>query len=283
MGQPGVSVLTLVKGREGHLASLLAGLARGTRMPDRLVVVDMGEAPAAIPALPFPVRHRRMPLPGLPLARARNAAAALAETPVLVFLDVDCIPAANLVAALAADAAAHDGLICCEIRYLPPGVTDTSEAALLASGRPHAERRFPGRGIVAEANAGLFWSLAFAVRRASFERLGGFDEGFTGYGGEDTDLAFRARAAGLPLLFTASTLAFHQHHTVHEPPLQHFADIVANAVRFRARHGFWPMDGWLEAFARMGLIAPPAGDALRVLRAPTAAEVAAARRPDRAY
>lgn len=283
MERPGVSVLTLVKGREGHLANLLAGLARGTRMPDRLVVVDMGEAPAAIPPLPFPVLHHRMPDPGLPLARARNAAAALAETPLLVFLDVDCIPAANLVAALAADAAAQDALICCEIRYLPPGVTDTAEPALLAAGQPHAERRFPAAGIVPEANAGLFWSLAFAVRQAAFERLGGFDEGFTGYGGEDTDFAFRARDAGLPLLFTASTLAFHQHHTVHEPPLQHFADIVANAARFRARHGFWPMDGWLDAFARMGLIAPPYGEALRVLRAPTAAEVAAARRPDRAY
>ncbi|MCR0983229.1 glycosyltransferase family 2 protein [Roseomonas populi] len=284
MAAPDVSVLTLVKGRDGHLANLLAGLARGTRMPSRCVVVDMGETPALVPPTPFPVLHHRIPSPGLPLARARNAAVALAETPLLAFLDVDCIPAANLVEALAADASAHDALICCEIRYLPPGVTDFSESSLMAAGQRHAERRFPEAGVLPEANTGLFWSLAFAMRRESFLRLGGFDEGFTGYGGEDTDFAFRAREAGLPLLFTASTTAFHQHHMVHEPPLQHFADIVANATRFRARHGFWPMDGWLDAFARMGLIEPPgAGEALHMQRAPTAEEIRAAQRPERAY
>ncbi|MBP0494628.1 glycosyltransferase family 2 protein [Pararoseomonas indoligenes] len=284
MAAPDISVLTLVKGRDGHLANLLAGLSRGTRMPARCIVVDMGEAPAAIPPTPFPLLHHHLPSPGLPLARARNAAAALAETPLLAFLDVDCIPAASLVEALAADTAAHDALICCEIRYLPPGVSDTSEAALMAAGQRHTVRHFPEAGLRPEANTGLFWSLAFAMQRESFLRLGGFDETFTGYGGEDTDFAFRARAAGLPLLFTASTTAFHQHHTVHEPPLQHFADIVANAARFRARHGFWPMDGWLDAFARMGLIDPPGGTAaLHVRRAPTTEEIRAAQRPDRAY
>jgi hypothetical protein len=285
MTEPGTAVLTLVKGRDGHLANLVAGLARGTRHPARLVVADMGETPATIPPAPFPIVHHRMPSPGLPLARARNAAAALAGAEVLVFLDVDCIPAAGLVAALTADARAHDALICCEIRYLPPGQADLSEPALLAAGHRHADRRFPAEGIAPEANAGLFWSLAFAMRQESFLRLGGFDERYTGYGAEDTDFAFRARDAGISLLFTASTLAFHQHHPVHEPPLQHFRDIVANATRFRARHGLWPMDGWLDAFARLGLIEPweAASEALRVLREPTAEEVAAAVRPDRAY
>ncbi|UFN48939.1 glycosyltransferase [Roseomonas sp. OT10] len=293
MDRPSVSVLTPVKGRERHLRRLLAGLARGTRRPDRAVVVDMGEAPPALPPCPFPVTHHRMPSPGLPLAAARNAAARLAGTPLLVFLDVDCIPAANLVEALAAAAQAEDALVCCEIRYLPAAALPPEEdaplppeAALLAAGRPHRDRPFPASGRREEANAGLFWSLAFAVRRATFERIGGFDESFTGYGAEDTDLSFRARAAGVPLLLTGDTRAFHQHHTVRDPPLQHFADILANAQRFRARHGLWPMDGWLHAFARMGLIAPlPAeGARITILRAPTEAELRAAIcPPDRVY
>jgi len=226
-----------------------------------------------------------VPSPGLPLARARNAAASRATEPVLVFLDVDCIPAAGLVAALSADAAAHDALICCEVRYLPPGATagGTDEARLERLGLRHPVRRFPERGVVAEPNAGLFWSLAFAVRTDTFRRLGGFDEDFTGYGAEDTDLSFRARAAGVPLLFTASTRAFHQHHPVRDPPLQHFDDILGNAERFRARHGFLPMEGWLRDFARMGLIAPPDGGPPRRLRRPEPAEIAAALVPDRAF
>jgi hypothetical protein len=287
MQVPAVSLLTIVKGRDGHLGNLLAGLSRGTALPHRCVVVDMGESSAAIPPTPFPLLHHRMPSPGLPLARARNAAAALAETPLLIFLDVDCIPAANLVVALAADAAAEDALICCEILYLPAGAAQRGwdEAQLRAVGQRHAVRHFPKAGLREEPNTGLFWSLAFAVRQDTFRRLGGFDEIFTGYGAEDTDLAFRARAAGVPLIFTGCTVAFHQHHRVYDPPLQHFADIVANAERFRTRHGFWPMDGWLDAFAAMGLIAPfhHAG-ALTVLRHPTPAEIAAAGcPPERSY
>jgi len=280
-----VGVCTLVKGREGHLHNLLAGLARGTRQPDQCVVVNMAPSPAALPELPFPVLQHHMPSSGLPLAAARNAAARLTGTPDLIFLDVDCIPAAGLVAELTADLAAADALICCEVLYLAAADRGLNEAAMQARGEPHPIRPFPKAGMRAEPNAGLFWSLAFGVRRGSFDRLGGFDEGFSGYGAEDTDFAFRARDAGLPLVFTGSTRTFHQYHAIHDPPLHHFADIVANANRFRAMHGIWPMQGWLDAFAKLGLIAP-AFDAptLRVLRPPTAAEIAAsACPPERCY
>ena len=290
MDDPAVSVLTLVKGRDAHLRHLLAGLDRGTRRPDRCVVVDMGASPAVLPSCGFPVLRHRLPSAGLPLAAARNAAARLAAgTEALVFLDVDCIPARDLVEVMAREALAAEALVCCEIRYLPAGASAgflPAEDALLAAGRPHPERPFPAAGLRAEPNAGLFWSLAFSVRRSAFERIGGFDERYTGYGGEDTDLAFRAREAGLPLLFTGDTRAFHQHHAIHDPPLQHFADILRNARRFRARHGIWPMDGWLAAFARMELIDPVSPDAtdIVVLRAPTAVEVAAAAcSPDRTF
>ena len=122
------------------------------------------------------------------------------------------------------------------------------------------------------------------ARLAEHDRIGGFDESFSGYGAEDTDLAFRADAAGVPILFLGGPRAYHQHHGSYDPPLQHFRDIVANAARFHARHGFWPMDGWLADFARLGLIEPPGEGPLRVLRHPAAAEIArAACGPDRAY
>ena len=74
--------------------------------------------------------------------------------------------------------------------------------------------------------------------------------------------------------------AFHQHHGVSDPPPQHFADIVRNARIFQRKWGVWPMDGWLAAFERQGLVALT-DTSLRVVRAPTPAEVAAAvRGPD---
>jgi GT2 family glycosyltransferase len=276
----GTTVITLNKGRDAHLARLLEGLARGPH-PEACVVVEMGANPVPLPDLGFPIRRVHLEAAGLPLARARNAGRRAATTERLVFLDVDCIPSADLVPSLSHDLDAADGLICCEIRYLPAGtVADGwTEVALRAAGHRHPVRHFPERGLARSENVGLFWSLAFGVRATTFDRLGGFDEGFDGYGAEDTDLAFRADALGIPVLFTAGGLAFHQHHLACDPPLQHFSDIVRNAARFRARHGLWPMDGWLDAFAARGLIGSNWRDGLTVLRHPTSDEVAATRVP----
>jgi len=276
------AVVTLNKGRGAHLARLLEGLARG-RAPDRCIIVEMGGDDSPLPSLPFPVERVPFASGGLPLSAARNAgrrAAGEAET--LVYLDVDCIPSADLVAGLSAAAAERDGLICCAVRYLPAGAVRDGwqEADLDRAGHLHPVRHFPEAGIVPSPQPGLFWSLAFAVRAATYDRLGGFDEGFSGYGAEDTDLAFRAEALGVPTLFLGGPRAFHQHHPAYGPPLQHFRDIATNAERFHARHGIWPMDGWLDGFARLGLIAPDWRDGIRPLRDPTPEEIAAARLPD---
>lgn len=279
------SVVTLNKGRRAHLLRLLEGLMRGAS-PDECVVVEMDGDETPLPATPFPVRRVAFPHEGLPLAAARNAGRRAAKSDTLIFLDVDCIPSKDLVAGLAGAAADHDGLICCEIRYLPAGAVTVGwrETDLDRLGLPHPARSFPETGVARIDNPGMFWSLAFAVRAAAFDRLGGFDEGFSGYGAEDTDLAFRAARIGVPLLFAGGLRAFHQHHASCDPPLQHFSDIVRNARRFQVRHGVWPMPGWLDAFAERGLIASDREGGLTVLRLPNAEEIDAARLPpERAF
>jgi len=270
-----LSVLTIVKNRAGHLAQLIEGLRRSGAAPFELVVVDMGsDPPAAVGELPFPARVVRIYGGGLPLAAARNAAARAASGDQLLFLDVDCIPMRGLVNAIADALAANDALICAHVRYLGPQDArgDWQEAELLDRSAGHPERRFPAHGMRQVENAGLFWSLVFGIRRKRFFALGGFDEAFTGYGAEDTDFGFRARKAGLPLLFMGGPGAFHQHHDNFEPPLQHLEDIVRNANIFRARWDFWPMEGWLTAFQTLGLVSC-CQDRLRVERRPTDEEI----------
>ena len=49
--------------------------------------------------------------------------------------------------------------------------------------------------------------------------------------------------------------AFHQFHPTADPPVAHVDDIVRNARIFYRRWGWWPMEGWLDAFEESGLIA----------------------------
>lgn len=251
-----LSVLTIVRNRTDHLINLLEGVRRSAVQPDEVIIVDMSDEPVSLPGLQSSVRIERLETAGLPLAQARNRAAACATGERLVFLDVDCIPMRECLGRLSAAIEETDGLVCAEVRYLGPGdaAAGWDEAALMAKGVPHPVRPFPRDGLEPVSNPGLFWSLAFAIRRSTFAAIGGFDERFTGYGAEDTDFGFAAREAGCPLYFLGGALACHQYHETFDPPLQHLDDIVANANRFHRKWGIWPMSGWLEQFKQLGLI-----------------------------
>ncbi|MFC7575494.1 glycosyltransferase family 2 protein [Klenkia terrae] len=194
-------MVTVVHGRHAHLTRQLAGLARQTRPADDHVVVAMGDAQVravvgtAARVLDVPAGAR------LPLAAARNAgadAALAGGAELLVFLDVDCIPGPDLVARYAA-AAQDDVLDSGPVTYLP-AAADYDLATLHTLADPHPARPVPADGevLVAEDHR-LFWSLSFALTGATWTRLGGFCEEYAGYGGEDTDFAETAHAAGVPL------------------------------------------------------------------------------------
>ncbi|KAK0331601.1 hypothetical protein LTR94_028272, partial [Friedmanniomyces endolithicus] len=216
----------------------------------------------------------------LPLAKARNRAASLASGDNLLFLDVDCIPSAQLCDTIASRLKQCDVVVCPKVLYLGPGHARSGwrEADLQALGLAHPVRVFPNSGMRVETNPGLFWSLAFAIRRCTFDKLGGFDEGYVGYGAEDTDFGFSVRRSGLELIFDGDATAYHQHHEGFDPPLQHFEAVVANARRFHTKWGLWPMEGWLKDMREMGLI--EWGTNLSIVRRPTAQEIAAARKSD---
>ncbi len=274
----GLSVLTLARGRRQHLQRLIEGLCRSETAPDELIIVDMGGPAIECPAASFPIKVLALGDNHLPLAQARNRAASEARHELLIFLDVDCIPMAALLGSMHSALEKHNVLLCAEIHYMNEAAIcdEWKEDSLLRDSKTHPVRDFPATGTRVEGNPGLFWSVAFAVRRALFKKLGGFDERFTGYGGEDTDFGFRAHQAGVKLLFLGGTGAFHQYHQTYEPPLQHFYDIVRNAEIFFKIWGVWPMKGWLESFESLGLIR--LGDSeIITLRSPNTSEIEKAR------
>lgn len=257
------AVITLVHKRHGHLLMQLAGMHRTTRAADRYVVVAMddehvrellAERVPKADLLEIPAEDGR-----LPLAHARNVGAeqALSQgADLLIFLDVDCVPATNLIERYEqAFAPTRPALLCGPIGYLsPPPAGGYRLAELRALAHPHPARPLPGERELLEADdLRLFWSLSFAIGAEHWRRVGGFCEEYRGYGAEDTDFAQLAARAGLGMRWVGGAWAYHQHHSSEAPPLRHARDIIENANLFHDRWGWWPMEDWLAQLAARGI------------------------------
>jgi len=197
---------------------------------------------------------------GLPLARARNlgvATAIASGATLVILLDVDCVPGADLVRSYErASTAAPGALLAGPVTYLDEGQAVPADVAALDALRsPHAARPDPLPGEIERGgDPDLFWSLSCAVTPSTWRAIGGFHEGYVGYGAEDTDLGRLARSREVDLVWVGGADAFHQYHPVSRPPTEHLDDIVRNATLFHGRWGEWPMSGWLDEFARRGLV-----------------------------
>ena len=266
-----VGVVTIARGRRHHLTAQHRALALGSRRPDVCAVVAMDDpqiVPTTVRGLDREVVRIDVGPDGLPLAAARNRGVThLLERgcDVVVLLDVDCLPGTGLVASYA-DVVAHhpDRLWSGPVTYLRAGATVDHPAELAAMDRPHPARPAPGlRETVRSERPELFWSLSFATSPQTWERTGGFDEAYVGYGGEDTDLARRAEAAGVELWWVGGARAYHQFHRVSSPPVEHLDDILRNGRLFHERWGEWPMLGWLTAFEERGLVHREGSDWVR--------------------
>ena len=252
-----LAVVTVVAGRRDHLRRQDAALEASDRSADLRVVVVLDDAP--LETVPGALVVRLDPgAGGLPLAAARNRGAETAlraGADLVVFLDVDCLPVPGALGAYET-AMRHSGvaLVCGAVGYLPEGVDHGHPELFDGVAHWHGFRPRPAAGDLVPTDAGAFWSLSFAVTRAIWCRLGGFDEGYRGYGAEDTDLGMRAESLGVPILVAGGAEAHHQYHPTSSPPVQHVDAILRNGARFAATWGRWPMQGWLDAFADQGLV-----------------------------
>ena len=148
--------------------------------------------------------------PGRGPAAARNAGWRAAQGDVIAFTDDDCLPAPGWVDALLEQAA--------------PGVAVQGRVEPLPEER---DRLGPFSRTLAVGAAGPFFQTAnMLYPREVLERLGGFDETYAFPAGEDTDLGWRARAAGVEVRWAPGALVW---HAVHEPG---WRGLVADAPRW---------------------------------------------------
>ena len=264
-----VAVVTTAHGRHDHLRAQRRALAASKETVNHLVVA-MGDPgiwgvcvePPSVATEVITLRESQE----LPLAAARNAGVAKARklgAEVVVLLDVDCIPSDEMagdyhtalaeLGRLGASGGAP-AVVTGRTQYLPPAPEDGYDTSRLAEiGRDNAARPVPEVGALEPGDVRLLWTLSCAFTVDDFDAVGGFDDGYRGYGGEDTDFGQRLARAGGQLWFTAGARAWHQYHPVSSPPVEHLDAILRNANRFHGIWGWFPMEGWLSAFEERGL------------------------------
>lgn len=204
---PAVSIVVATRDRVAGLELLLDALGRQSAGTTALevIVVDDGSADGT-PALladrvadgVLDLTALRQPSSGGP-GRARNRGWRAARSPLVVFTDDDCVPTDTWLEALLAACAAHPGAIV-------QGMTVPDPA--------QADRLGPyTRSLEVGELSPHYQTANIAYPRAVLERLGGFDEAYGAPAGEDTDLGWRARDAGVRAVFAPDAVV---HHAVHQ-------------------------------------------------------------------
>ncbi len=157
---------------------------------------------------------------------ACNLGATRSSAPYLVFLNDDCVVRPGWLAALVEAAEAHPEAGAVGSRLLAPdGTLEEAGAVVFADGTVAlVGHGAPGDGpAFAEPRVVDYCSAAsLLVRRASFEAVGGFDEGyFPGYY-EDVDLCLRLAAAGQVVRYEPGSVAEHRRGSSSHPRYQRF-------------------------------------------------------------
>lgn len=188
------------------------------------------------------VRHLPGPYGGR--ASARNAGIDRAQAPVVLFTDADIIASPDL---LSRHLVRHDrssrprAVIGLEVQV------DSYEDYLRKS--RHPSQRNPLHPPSRKHLSWLYFMTGNAsVPRAQLDRVGRFDEDFTGYGHEDLELGYRLqRVAKLPIEYAPEAVNYHWHPVPFDQQQGRMELAGKSTVRFYRKHPT------LEVQARLGM------------------------------
>ena len=198
---------------------------RQVELPDPGAFAAALPVSVIVPCFEAPVTVVRQERRGFGLARARNTGVAAAAHDILVFLDSDVIPEAGVVAAHArwhhalSDALTLGFCACVSVAGIDAAAVRAHRGPLgdLFAGRPAdppwLERHMARTGDLTSRHGDLFRAVTgqnFGISLALYEEVGGFDESFIRYGGEDTEFAWRAQVRGAVLVPERGAFGWHQ-------------------------------------------------------------------------
>ncbi|WP_060949733.1 glycosyltransferase [Streptomyces hygroscopicus] len=223
---PLLSIVIPTYNRAALLDRTLSTLARQTAAPEtfEVVVSDDGSNDTTRDVVRSYEDRLRMRYVfqedlGYRVASARNGGARLASAPLLAFLDTGVLAGPQYVeAVLAAHAAPAPAQVVFGYSYGYDPQNPRPELHTLVADFPPEEvvRRVAGASWFEDMRLPefaavdfdlsrmhmpwlFFWTLNVSMPTAVFWRVGGFDEDFTGWGGEDIELGYRLHQHGIPM------------------------------------------------------------------------------------
>lgn len=191
-----VSIVISTYEEGDSLAETIRSILSASSVPAEIVIVDDGSTDSSIECdWPSNVRVLRQAHAGI--ARARNAGAAFASQPFLVFLDAHCWVDHDWLPVLLRELESEPEAI------IGPAVRDTRGSGFTGCGAQIIDPLFTYRWSRPDGDhvheVGVVPGGCLAVRRDLFLGDGGFGP-FRAFGLEDVDLSLRWWRAGRPLL-----------------------------------------------------------------------------------
>ena len=170
-----MAIVVATIGRPLSLARCLAALRDGTRAPEEVTIVDQSVGPEIEQVVRDCdtgwTRLRRIPAESLGVSRARNIGWRASAASIVAFTDDDCVPDRNWVSTIAESLAGDPELDALTGRVLGLG-EETPDLRAVSQRTATSARTFAGRSLPWRVGTGG----NFAVRHATIERAGGFDE-----------------------------------------------------------------------------------------------------------
>lgn len=216
---PTVSVVVVHYRQQAELNRTLAALRRQTHPADRTEVLVVDDGSPEPPRVPAGVRLLRQADEGFRVAAARNLGASVASGDVLCFLDADTVPEPGYLTRMARlPALAPEAVVVGRRRHA--ALAELPVDAPVERAGPAAELPEPQwlrdayrttRNLLDADDRSYRYVIgaALACSRWFFERVGGFDEQFRAYGGEDWEWVHRAWLGGAVLAHVADAVAWH--------------------------------------------------------------------------
>ena len=237
MSIPEITVVIPTYNRIDTLRHVIPALLRQDVRSDRyeIVVADSnsndGTAEYLVGVAKDYPRVRHLPGPYTGRAMARNAGIAAARGAIVMFTDADIIASADLLS-----------------RHLAHYASDASvsvvgmelQVSSFADYERLRDRPSERRPLHPDSRKTLSWLYYLtgnaSARKRDLDRVGRFDENFTGYGHEDLELGYRLQHAGVKIVYDRHAIDYHWHPVPYDEQKSKMELAGRSTVRFYRKH-----------------------------------------------